>query len=546
VRRRLCLAALVLSTGCATAPLKKPDLAALADADARVLQGCYDCLLEARDIYRRVAVGKARSLVVARLFETTLLIALRERELALDSSAAMGEAERLATELPPEAAADRYVAIAKAVPLDDIGTPRSRQKEFRSAHASFESTVDAEMAWLATGTLQPATRQYLALSIDCGYELRPRAPGQPRRPSGARDAPPGAPPLVIYRTATCGVINQPALFKLREANDRFAEASFWLGRFDIAVAQQRGPGHARERMAEALARFPQSPAVTYLSGSLQQLLGNCDAALAAYDTTLSLAPGHESAMLGRTICLTYLERHEDAIAEATRLIGTDGVVAGYYWRAFNRHVRKELDLARADIEQAKSRANTIDILTLAGTIEYDQEDLSASETDFTTARRLPYGMKYCAPPWFLGLIQMKRQAWLESAKYFEGAMNCYEQDALEAEAAMLSMQSQTDLDAEYKASQIAGLQKRIKAATSQRYASAFNAANYYATGGTYDAARRLVEIAATDPALADRVARLKDWLKGKGGPFSKSQNLQMGKSNPQSAIPNPKYHLLSE
>ncbi len=49
-----------------------------------MLQGCYDCLLEARATYARVGVGKARPLVIARLFETDLLITLREKELALD------------------------------------------------------------------------------------------------------------------------------------------------------------------------------------------------------------------------------------------------------------------------------------------------------------------------------------------------------------------------------------------------------------------------------------------------------------------------------
>jgi hypothetical protein len=59
---------LALALGCVSVPIKKEDLTALARADALVLDGCYDCLLEARGVYERVGVGKARPLVITRLF----------------------------------------------------------------------------------------------------------------------------------------------------------------------------------------------------------------------------------------------------------------------------------------------------------------------------------------------------------------------------------------------------------------------------------------------------------------------------------------------
>ncbi|MGH9199556.1 MAG: hypothetical protein ACRD1T_27975, partial [Acidimicrobiia bacterium] len=65
-----------------------------------MLEGCYDCLLEARAIYERLAVGRARPLILERLFEATALVALRERELALDADPALARAKELATALP--------------------------------------------------------------------------------------------------------------------------------------------------------------------------------------------------------------------------------------------------------------------------------------------------------------------------------------------------------------------------------------------------------------------------------------------------------------
>lgn len=62
------LAVLVVSLGCASAPIKKQDVPALAQADARVLEGCYDCLLEARG----GSFDKAKTLVEQTTGDPTL------------------------------------------------------------------------------------------------------------------------------------------------------------------------------------------------------------------------------------------------------------------------------------------------------------------------------------------------------------------------------------------------------------------------------------------------------------------------------------------
>ncbi len=82
-------------------------------------------------------MGKARPLVVAHLFETELLLTLRERELALDASASLARAMAVAHELPPSLEADRYLAIVEAVPNDDSGWPRRESENFRRERAPF-------------------------------------------------------------------------------------------------------------------------------------------------------------------------------------------------------------------------------------------------------------------------------------------------------------------------------------------------------------------------------------------------------------------------
>ncbi len=90
------------STGCGSAALKKGDVEALAVADANELDGCYDCLVDAHDTYLRLAVGKTRPLVVSRLFETDLLLALRRKELAMDAAGVLTEARALSPEAGPD------------------------------------------------------------------------------------------------------------------------------------------------------------------------------------------------------------------------------------------------------------------------------------------------------------------------------------------------------------------------------------------------------------------------------------------------------------
>src|SRR5688500_7811302 len=96
------MTAAALSPGCASARVREANELALARADARVLEGCYECLQEARSAYARLAadkhaprIAKGSPGIVARLFETDVLIALREKELALDADASIDRARAL-------------------------------------------------------------------------------------------------------------------------------------------------------------------------------------------------------------------------------------------------------------------------------------------------------------------------------------------------------------------------------------------------------------------------------------------------------------------
>jgi tetratricopeptide (TPR) repeat protein len=503
--RKLSVAAVLVSAACAGAPIKKPDVAALAGADALILQGCYDCLLEARTTYARVAVGKARPLVLARLFEADLLIALREKELVLESSGAFSEATTLARELPPTVEASRYITMVEAVPPGDLGWPRRETQAFRRAHLPYLSKINGELQWLNTGALSAPVRRYLALAIDCAYPTRQGVTTRPRRP----DLPPDAPPLIAYRTGICIEVSTDILKNVRDDVPRFVETGYFMSRRALLSVKQDGGGSARTWLDENYKRFPGSSSITYISGEFSQLIGDCRAGLKFYEETLAQQPEHEDALLGRTVCLTYLKRNDDAIAQATQMISlkTDNIDQAYYWRSWNHYTRQELDLARADIDSAKRTRASGPIYTLAGMIEHDQNDLTPAERDLHSA--VDMSENNCTAMWYLALVALKREQWVTSGQQFQQAMDCYETSVKEAEQGLKAMQARTDIDPDFRARQIAGFEAAALEDPGHQYAAAFNAANQYAHGGDVAAARRLLEVAARDPSLADKVEQLR-------------------------------------
>ncbi|MEZ5318035.1 MAG: hypothetical protein R2752_11595 [Vicinamibacterales bacterium] len=517
--RRLWLVGLVLAVGCASAPIRKDDLAALAAADAQVLQGCYDCLLRARETYARVGVGQARPLVVQRLFETELLLATREKELALDWAGTLDRARTLAPELPPPVGADRLIALVDALPIEGPGTPGDAASAFRRAHATYASDAVGTRAWLETVPLTPAVHMTLRVALDCAYPPRAdRGAGAPpaRMVFEPPPVPEGAPPLVEYQVAMCRT-TRTILEHVRERVPAFVEAQLGISRTMLATAQNDGAPGLRERLDELYARFPDSPAVTYLAGSYHQLVGDCREALRFYDATIAIVPRHENAMLGRTICLTYLSRNDEAIATATRMVEQRlaRLDQAHYWLAWNHRVLKDLPRARTEIERAKSMALTGEIFTLAGMIEHDQDDLVPAERDLKGARDGAYGTRNCVAAWYLGLVKMKAEQWAESSTWFEQAMDCYAQNVAESRAGLEGIQRRENMEPEFKARQIANFEATLAEDQSQYYAAAFNAANQGARGGRIDRARELIEIAARDPALADLVRQLREILKVK-------------------------------
>ncbi len=506
------------AAGCASARIKKENALALAVADAKVLEGCYGCLQNARHTYERLAAGKSSkspSGIVARLFETDVLIALREKELGLDYGGAMERARTLIPRLPATLEPDRVLALADHALPDGNAYPLKLTAALLRSHKPFVDKLDVELAWIEQAPLTPAVRKYIALAADCSYPDRYKQRGDTTNPlEKRREVPINAPPLVAYRAANCAKTDTLALKRVLAAVPQFDEAAYTLGNVVVWFAGETGGDDARKYYASAYARFPRAAGVTFMSGWLNLNIGDCREAIRYYDETVAIEPAHDRAILQKTICQSNLHEDSAAIATTTRFIAleTPDIAQGYYWRAISRLRRRELDAARSDIELAKARSRGAEILTAAGIIEYEQSDLMVAETDLRGARAAPKGDENCNAGFYLGSVLTKREAWAEAAASYDSAMVCYDDKGNLIAAKIEQVRRSTRGSAEFRAKRIAALEADLADRRKRNQTSAFNAASMNARLGNFTRAEEMLAIAAQSADLSDQIAKLREQL----------------------------------
>ncbi|MDF1501704.1 hypothetical protein [Roseisolibacter sp. H3M3-2] len=491
----------LLAGGCASRRLARDEARALAAADTLVLRGCLDCLTQARATYARAAAGRRGAAVAQRLFETDVLIALREKEQALGADSSMARARASAPRRACALDRARLLALAAVVMPDPDGTPLRALGEQRRRTVTMLPKLDGELAWLAGTGWAPAVRDYLRLAVDCTTGRWPK------------DRPlPGGPPVVRYRAAFCTRVDTVALAALQDEVPGLAEAWYYRAGAASADAADDGGGVARARFDSARARFPDAPGINFANGWLEQVSGDCDAAIARYDAAVAAQPGHERAWLQRTVCLSALHRDTAAEASATRLIALRAINSGdgYYWRALSRLRLQRLAEARGDADTAKARSRADNVLTLAGVIEHDQGDLGVAETDLRDALAGPSGAGNCTAMSYLARVLTRKSQWRPSAEHFAQAMGCFDRKVAQARERIARLAAQAAANPQRAAARIARLAADSAEQRRSYHASAYNAASMHARLGEMARAGELLEIAARDPERAEQVAKLRE------------------------------------
>lgn len=490
---RLFAGVLILFAACAPkAPLgpSAQTLAELARAESLLRDGCYSCLKDAQALYTKHKHVKG-------IHDTSILIALREKELGIPADSTM--------ETGPVAEAARLV-VGETSGMDAIqraeatGRGRPPIEKDNPVRRALDPLFGTDLA---------AT--YVALTIDCespaliqGVDLA----GLTKQYEGV--------PLMQFRLGRCGrPAIAPKLAALRAGDPRWADTLFWEARAELTGSQTSGIDFpaALQLFSEGRAAFPKSLAITMGWANTNLSSEEFEPALSGFDDVLAAFPTHRDAMIGRVTALSYLLRHHDAIESASQLIdlGTWHIGDAYYWRAWNLYHLKEIEPAWEDIENAVKGLSNSSVYMLAGLIAYARKDLPTAVDRFDTAFKL--NPSQCDAVWMSGLVNIDQEQLAPAAPKFSRAMTCFVSaaaglrgDRTRIENA-IAKRGTPATDRETR--RLERLQRDAENADERSAQSAFNAAQCYARTGDRGLAINLVDVAIGHPRMREKAEALK-------------------------------------
>jgi tetratricopeptide (TPR) repeat protein len=488
---RLLAGVLMLFAACAPkAPLgpSAQTLAELAKAESLLRAGCYSCLKEAQAVYTKHNNLKG-------IADTAILIAVREKELGIPSDL---------TITGPLADAVELISgeTSGLDPLQRAAVNRGRPPVDK------DNAVRRALDPLF-GTDLAAT--YVALTIDCESPALIQSvdiAGLTKRYEGV--------PLMQFRLGRCGrPAIAPKVAALRANDPQWTDTLFWEARAELVGSPTTGVDFpkALSLFAEGRQAIPASLALTMGWANASLSVEEFEQALSGFDDVLAAFPTHRDAMIGRVTAQSYLLRHHDAIASASRLLelGTWHIGDAYYWRAWNLYHLKEIEPAWEDVEHATRGLSNSSVFMLAGLIAYARKDLPTAVDRFD--RAFSVNPSACDAVWMSGLVNIDQEDLFTAAPKFSRAMTCFVSAAkgLRGDRARIENQIAAR-DTPPTARETRRLERLLRDAENadERSAqSAFNAAQCYARTGDRGLAINLVDVAIGHPRMREKAEALK-------------------------------------
>ena len=483
-------------------------------ADTLVRVGCFDCLTGAFAEYDAIrAVPHLAPVAVdaatTGAIRTALLVDLRERELGMSDDGYLERAKTLASSrddinTPFAPAIDMVSTIAWRGAFDDKqAAAMMRQTRNRDAwyalfrsHAG-ESPFDAYL-WL---TIACATGESARLLQTAPAELT--APFEAFKTTT----------LIDYKMATCVGPRRPggpptamtadAIVDLSKREPRFEELNYLLGIQAITRADLDGADAA---LRHAYAWHPAWPAATIALANVSLTAEDFDGALAFYEKTLALSPAHHDAELGRLRALSYLNRHDEAIAAATAIIdGHWNRGDALYWRAWNEMQLERFDPAWTDIEDAWKVWIHADVAKLAGIIAYRRHEPEVSRAKFETSRTM--NSMDCETGFYLGLVDAELRLWQPTVDVFLSTAECLEKSRKNLAEEIAKIRASKDPE-DRKAKKIARRERQLTIETRRLATSWFDTAVGYFNLSQKPEARQYAEKVSDDEQFGERAREL--------------------------------------
>lgn len=496
--------ALVGPVGCAARHVSPAsgDRDLLVRAETLARHGCYRCLEEALEAYETLFTGPHALPARTGALRTTLLLALRAKELGLIGTDWIDRAREHIAAVPALAVYARYLEIVDAVPSNPAGATRA----FLTTEAKRRGPMTRERIALWRAALDRDAdadpfEEYFSLALTCSYgwlndhEVDPLKSIE-RFPASL---------LIAYRAATCGVPRQNLLEEVVRREPRFAEAAYFLAAHAVVGGRLI---EAERHLLEVFAALPEFAASALLLGDVYLAQEDMVRALDFYEKTLAVVPGHESAQLGRIQSLSRQGRHAEAIEAIDTLLAAETRFLSdcRYWRAWNWTELNELDKARSDIETAKRLYPTgVEIFKLSGAIALRQGHAEQARADLTFA--IDRSPSDCEAVFLLGTAHAALRDWGAAAETYARAAPCYEGTALALDAKALEAEASA-LGEDRKAEVVARHRRQQAAASRLAANAAYNAAVGYANAGHHAQARRFAEQARVHVEFSELAVRL--------------------------------------
>jgi tetratricopeptide (TPR) repeat protein len=511
-------AAIVLTLACSAPKARIPPptvdwSARLAEADALVEAGCFDCLRDALQKYqalRAMTAAPPPALIRATsgAFRAAALLALRQRELGMIDDGYLETAKELRTSqscggsAPSCESLDRLLDLIGILPFDPAGRPpssdaqmadaqrlnRNRQEWTSALRDAAGTDLLSAYAWLALACrpIGAVTRADARVALDALQDV----------------------PLLLFKQSTCSSREPDTLQTLLDGDSRFIEISYLLG---LSAVGRLKFDEADTFLERAYAWHPRWPSVTLTLGNAAMTGEDFERALTFYDKTLDLEAHAVQALLGKARALTYLGRYEQSIAVVDQLLAERWYLGdARYWRAMNEFQLGRFDEAWIDIEEsAKLLVNAL-VPKLAGLISYRRQQPDVARAKFQESReRDPDD---CETGFFLGVVLADQRAWSQAADVFLPTVTCLEtgMGALTRQIERIRASSDSP---ERQARQIARRERQLADARRMLAQSTFNTAVSYYNLSRYADARPFAEKVVEDEQFGERAREIVSMLK---------------------------------
>jgi tetratricopeptide (TPR) repeat protein len=480
-------------------------------ADALYKAGSYICLKESYQIYRELlSIPHNQKSTKTKLIKTAILLTIRQKELGIHDSTYFNEASELIQNNPFLTDFSTYLDLADSIRLKSKGMRGDVIDDSSQADSRREKLVENIEKWgqelkERSGTEEFYAYLYIELNCHFAYFIKGRKVTKKEidLPHLEKIFPQSL--LIEYKLSLCPNENYESLEELLKKESRFYEIYYFLG--EQALRQKRLIT-AEKNFLKCFEHIPESlPTVISLAG-IYFALEELEKSLSFYEKALSLIPEFREALLGKAICLSYMERHKEAIEVCNEILNLGGYYLGdtHYWLAWNLNELERLDEAWENAEKSKTYlVGYSQVFSLAGVIAYKRGEKEIAEKNFLEALRLD--PNNCEAAFYLGKIYADYKEWAKSGEYYETAALCQYGKELAIERDLAEIED-SDFSEERKQKLIAKKKVRLKRTILTKATFFYNAAAGYFNAGMNEQALRLAEKASSHTAIQKKAEEL--------------------------------------